>query len=120
MVAGNWRRAANNLAQQIVPTESVTFDPTTGNGRIRYKNGAVRNLHLAGVGADGELHYLERSPVWSPIEYRCRVAGNAFRCQGLFLDSNTPFPMTFFRHGGDLPALTASEFPFNAYQVPPR
>jgi hypothetical protein len=120
MVAGNWRRSTNNLAQQVVPTESIAFDAATGDGRIRYKNGAVRNLHLAGIAADGELHYLERSPVWLPIEYKCRVDGNRFQCQGVFLHSHSQFPMTFFRHNGALPALTGSEFPFNAAAVPPR
>jgi hypothetical protein len=119
LVAGSWRRTAGNLAQQNVPTESITFDATTGNGRIRYKNGAERNLHLAAIAADGELHYLERAPVWVPIEYRCRVEGNRLRCQGIFTDSNETFPMTFFRHRGALPALSGTEFPFDPAAVPP-
>lgn len=120
IVAGNWRRSAGNLAQQNVPTESIVFDAATADGRIRYKNAVERRLHLAGVTAEGELHYIERTPVWRPMEYRCRVEGTRFQCQGLFLDSNLAFPMTFFRHTCALPALAGAEFPFNEGAVPPR
>lgn len=120
LVAGNWRRSAGNLAQQNVPTESIVFDAATGNGRLRYKNSVERNLHLAALSADGELHFIERVPVWRPIEYRCRVDGNRFQCQGVFMDRNTSFPMTFFRHNSALPALAGNEFPFNEGAVPPR
>lgn len=122
LLGGNWRRSQQNLAAQNVPTESATFATTSGDGTIRYKNGATRTLHLTGVSDNGEVRLAEHTPMWQPIDYRCRVInnGNQLQCEGVFINSGVQFPATFFRHQGELPPLTGTEFPFNPGAVPPR